>query len=330
MKGIRAIVTYAVITLMGLSLHGQTIHPFSLKNDFQYGVSAKMQVVLNDNRTKHGKNHIPTLRCGLNAGAGVLLNLDALRCKMLPAYHVELLLYYNGIGSGRISKANIDINSSLTNTIGGENKQDELAYFRRQPMNAPLYFFSNNAAPPLINPFSHSITLGFNYIIPTTKYKFSQRLAYVGFKIDKFQLGYFNDGGKGMNKIGDRKDRNYTGGLLFAYGFRKNVFLDNIELTYLKYTGYNKNTFEILSKLSFGYTDYVDPDQEDFNRSKWSLNVQGADNQFAFNVDANNSTKLDLQHLIHKIVFDPYHIVKRLPSLAYGFSYQVQTQHYFK
>lgn len=309
-------------------LMAQPLTSVGLKNDIQYGVSMKAQIILHDNTMKGRKNYIPTLRLAMAAGIGVLLNADAIRCKILPAYHVELLTYYNGIGSNRVSKGNIDIISSLTTTLGTTNAFNTLSnenVIRKQP---PLYFFSNQAPPPLINPFNYAFTLGFEYIIPTTKYKFSQRLGYVGFKIRDAQLGYFNDGGKGMRLLGDRKDRNYTGGLIIAYGFNQKNMLNNLELTYLKYTGYNKNTFEVLSNLSFGYTDYQDKDQEDFNRSKWSITARGWQQQAQVNLDFNNITKLDLQHIIHKLISDPYHVVKHAPGIALGIGY-MQHRNFF-
>jgi hypothetical protein len=321
---------YVLLMAPIFNLSAQQITTNGLRNDIQYGMSTKLQVILNDNRKKNEVKHLPTIRLCLNLGSGVLINLGNQGYSMLPAYHAEVLLYYQGIGSNSKRKGNIDINSSFTTTLGKVGSTKEIDVARLRQYNSPLYFFSNHATPPLLNPFDGSITFGFNYIIPTTKYKFSQRLGYFGFKAGPVQFGYFNDGGKGLNLIGDRKDRNYTGGLLLAYGFQRNTFLDQLELTYLKYTGYNTNTFEVLSNLSFGYNDYLDPDQEDYNRSKWSLHVQGLDNRFSAHLDANNMTKLDLQHLIHKLVFDPYHIVKRLPSVGVGVSIHHQLQRYIQ
>lgn len=310
--------------------YAQHVLDEGIQNDIQYGVSIKAQLILHDNTMKGRKNHIPTFRLAMDAGIGVLLNANAIRCKVLPAYHVELLAYYNGIGSNRVRKENMDIISSLTTTLGTTNAFNTISNENLITKQTPLYFFSNNAPPPLINPFNYAFTLGFEYIIPTTKYKFSQRLVYVGFKIRDAQLGYFNDGGKGMRIIGDRKDRNYTGGLLVAYGFHKYNLINNIEATYLKYTGYNKNTFEVLSNVSFGYTDYQDKDQEDYNRSKWSITASAWQQQVQVNLDVNNVTKFDLQHIIHKLISDPYHIVKHAPGIALGVGYSQRSNFFIR
>lgn len=311
-------------------LDSQGLYELGIKNDLQYGVSMKAQLILHDNLSKGRKNYIPTLRLAMDAGIGIMLNLDAIRCKMFPTYHVEVLSYFNGIGSSRKTRGNIDIISSLHSTLGTTNRLHETPSENILSKQNPLYFFSNNAPPPLVNPFNYSVTLGFQYVIPTSKYKFSQRLGYVGFKLSDFQIGYFNDGGKGMRLIGDRKDRNYTGGLLLAYGFKKYTLLNNIELSYLKYTGYNKNTFEVLSNMSFGYNDYQDKDQEDFNRSKWSITASGYKQQVQVNLDFNNITKIDLQHLIHKLISDPYHIVKQSPGIGIGFGFSQHANSYFR
>jgi hypothetical protein len=224
-------------------------------------------------------------------------------------------LYNNGLGSSKPGKKkpaiNLDLITALTITAG---VKDLLLQNRQQLFlnrNVPLYYFADFGLPALKNPFAYSLSIGTNFIFNNDPDKKFQRTGFANFHFDRFQISYSNDGGVPLSDIylGDRKDRYYTGSVLFSYHGKPFTAINLLELSYHKFTGYTQNSFEASNQFDFAYVNYKKITQRFYNKSMFTLNVANPVKGYGVNFKLYNKTKWDVQHLIHWSIFNSYHIV---------------------
>jgi len=123
----------------------------------------------------------------------------------------------------------------------------------------PLYYFADFVNPALENPYNYSLSLGTNVIASTDKNKTVQRIGFLNIHLESLQFSYYNDGGSPFDELylGDSKDRYYTGGAMLSYSGLQKDFVNHIELSFHKFTGYTKNAFEVSNKLDLTYVNYM-------------------------------------------------------------------------
>lgn len=233
---------------------------------------------------------------------------------LYPSLNLEIQLYKGGIG-GRYQSGNdekfpypfqLDAILAFTLTSGFINHHsDNYSHLR---------YFADFAAPSLRNPYKSSLSLGTNLVLTTDSKREFQRLGFLNVNIQGVQLSYYNDGGSLMRdlRLGDREDRYYTGGGTVSYDITDQNLPMSIELSGHKFTGYTKSAFEFSNEAKSKTVRYKDLDQYSYNKGVWRLNIYTLNNDktnYGMSLSYYNSKKVDVQHVIHRITSDAYHIV---------------------
>jgi hypothetical protein len=276
-------------------------------NGLQHGFSVKAQFELNTVK----QTQRPHFRVVLSGGVGS----SFIDNNIYPSLNTELIFYTNGIGSpkpGRQSPAvTVDFVTALTVTAGVKDLLQQNRLLLLYNRNVPLYYFADFGQPALKNPFDYSFSAGTNFIASTDRQKKFQRTGFVNFHFKRLQVSYSNDGGVPFENIylGDRKDRYYTGSVLFSYHGKPYTALNLIELSYHKFTGYTQNSFEASNQFDFAFVNYKKRSQRFYNKSMFTLNLANPVKGYSLNIKLYNKTKWDVQHLIHWSIFNSYHIV---------------------
>ena len=295
------------------------LHTKTSGNGLQYGFSIKAQLEFSTIK----QTQAPHLRVALAGGLGS----SFLDNNIYPSINSELQCYNNGLGSSKPGKKkpglNIDLVTALTLTTGVKDllQQNRLQLFFNR--NVPLYYFADFALPALKNPYDYSFSIGTNFIISNDREKQFQRTGFVNFHFNRFQICYSNDGGVPFSNIylGDRKDRYYTGSVLFSYHGKPYTAVNLVELSYHRFTGYTQNSFEASNQFDFAYVNYKKTAQRFYNKSLFTLNVANPVKGYGINAKLYNKTKWDVQHLIHWSIYNSYHIVPYKEHFSLSGSY---------
>lgn len=286
-------------------------------NGLQYGLSVKAQLEFSTVK----QTQAPHVRLAVAGGIGA----SFIDNNIYPTLNTEVQLYNNGLGSSKPGNKklglNLDFVTALTLTAG---VKDFLQQNRQQLFinrNVPLYYFADFGLPALKNPFAYSFSIGTNFIF--SRKKEFQRIGFLNFHFNRFQVSYSNDGGPPFSNIylGDRQDRYYTGSVLFSYHGKPYTALNLIELSYHKFTGYSLNSFEASNQFDFAFVNYKKQAQRFYNKSMFTLNVANPVKGYGVNVKLYNKTKWDVQHLIHWSIFNSYHIVPYKEHLSFSGTY---------
>jgi hypothetical protein len=288
-------------------------------NGLQYGFSVKAQLEVSTVK----QTQAPHLRVAIAGGIGS----SFIDNNIYPTINTELQLYNNGLGSSKPGKnkpgINLDLVTALTLTAGVKDflQQSRMQLFMDR--NVPLYYFADFGLPALKNPFAYSFSIGTNFIINNDGDKQFQRTGFLNFHFNRFQISYSNDGGVPISNIylGDRKDRYYTGSVLFSYHGKPYTAVNLVELSYHKFTGYTLNSFEASNQFDFAYVNYKKTAQRFYNKSMFTLNLANPVKGYGVNVKLYNKTKWDVQHLIHWSIYNAYHIVPYKEHLSLSGTY---------
>lgn len=336
-------VFHALIPALVLLIAGQPIecaaqqklhtknNSFSLQTGFS--IKASVELGFNNKKTKPGEpfkigfteDPKPIIRISTNAGVGSSFATDWL----YPTFNLEVDLYNGGLGSSSTKNVfksfkDLDIVAALSVTAGTKNKlvtSQQAALLQR---NIPLYYFSDMVYPALQNPFSFSSTIGTNIIFtPVNKKKKNQRVGFFNLHFNRVQVSYFNDGGAPMSDLylGDREDKNYTGGVTFSYHGPTQNAISLVEITYQKFTGYTKNAFEISNHMLLNFMTYHKREQSRYNKSLISLSAGNPTRGWQGKISSYNSVKYDLQHAIHWGLYNTFHMVPYKPAIAISGGY---------
>jgi hypothetical protein len=318
MTGIRLIYLIFLLLHINLVLHAQAGFSSDRPLNLQAGYALKLMLELGKSTVFHAA-----------ISGGVASNF--LTPEIYPSLHSELQVYTGGLGTRKPLHHEpwftVDFMMAMTVTAGITSNQlratNEVELRQR---NIPLYYFSNLSAPPLINPFNSSVSLGSN-LIWSTGDRERQRVGFINIHpVERFQISYLNDGGPpiDMLKTGDQEDRYYTGGVVFSYHGPRFTLANRVELGYHKFTGYTKNSYQVAKRLNHAYVNYMDTTQIYLNRSVWSLTVAHAQ-QVGITARVYNKPGIDLQHFIHWKGYSPYHLVPHRPGVSFSgqFYYQI-------
>jgi hypothetical protein len=160
-----------------------------------------------------------------------------------------------------------------------------------------------------------------------------QRVGGVFVGINRFSFSYFNDGPPFGMWAGDGLDRWFTGTGHASYNFSglnedinkgENIEQKNarkeIRLSFARYTGYEKNSYEYGTAILNDYVMYKDESYQAFNRGLFGLHFY-SDNFFG-GVILNDNDMLDIQNLIHRVRLMAFHRSVNRSSVSFeGGSY---------
>lgn len=305
---------YAIISI-GLFfmqlLYSQENNSSFASNKLQYGASLKVNIAANNLFvSKDFKVNEPPFSVRISGNVGIAKAW--ITSNIYPSLNAEFQLYNSGFGSnsappqkGKHRKISLDGVVALTVTHGFDKNSGNYETM------VPLRYFSDFMSPALRNPFRYSASLGTNLIVSSDKNKQSQRIGFVNLNGAGFQLSYYNDGTPfGKIFLGDDEDRYYTGGGVLSYDgairdSNSRYSMVNLEISYQKFTGYNKSAFELSSLIGNAIVEYgADKDQIFYNKSMWRINSSLKQNNMGFGLSysQNNSAKYDGQSLIHLLI----------------------------
>lgn len=272
---------------------------FSFNNDdFTFGVGVKLNI-------EFSYKYRPDFKLGITGGIGYNTSIGD-DYGVTPTLHAGLL-FFNGRSIGaNLSHQRYTIQSHAFLNATTVFQLDKLDFNLLERPN-PLYHFAEFTANPLLNPYKSSLSYGVNFIL-VDEWKKLQRVGFLNFNVaGRFQLSYYNDGGPINGWAGDNQDRYYTGGIVFSYHGYIEDAVNIIELSYHKYTGYQKYAFDVSEHLQIDFLNYFDTNQFKYNQQRWRLNVSNIDKGFGGSISLYNANALDFQDFLHFWTNVPYH-----------------------
>ncbi|RDK85533.1 hypothetical protein [Marinirhabdus gelatinilytica] len=229
---------------------------------------------------------------------------------MLPAVHLGILFYNKGMLGSNLNKnyyrtTFFDFFANATFTAGAKNNTTTQELEGRF---VPLYHFSDFVANPLQNTFGYSLSVGSNWLMNPDKNRASQTVGFFNVNVARRgQLSYYNDGGPVLSLFGDREDRFYTGGVVISAHFNREAYIDLVELSFHKFTGWQQYAVDAADKLQLDHIPYFNEDAFGFNQQQWKLNVTSFQQGYSGYITLYDFNALDLQDFIHFSTDFPYH-----------------------
>ncbi|MBL0048925.1 MAG: hypothetical protein IPP32_12610 [Bacteroidetes bacterium] len=233
--------------------------------------------------------------------------------KVAITYQNSISLYQGGVGSSVFAKERYKYELDWLNGM-----TISFPFSTRPPQdiaNAPLYIVGQFQIPSITNKYNTAINYSSSFI--ANNHRKNQWVGQVGFKADKFQIAYYNDGTPyHWFRTGDGLDRWWTGGGIldiYAQDFR-------MQFAYDKFTGYSPLAFELSNSFGLNKDLYRDINQFGYNRSGWSFNFQwknGVELGFGYFDNPN----WDIQNWIHTTRGMVTHPQVVAPSFTYSGSY---------
>lgn len=285
----------------------------NIEDKYQLGTSIKLVIQLNNNFISSGLDkkmaiYEPNIAFRLSGNVGI--GKSWISKNLYPTINGEIQIYNSGFGSNnKLNKRKIVVDGVLAFTVNSgfeihKNFQDA----------SMLRYFSDFAYPSLKNPYQYSFALGTNLVFTSDKNRSFQRLGFLNLNILNAQLSYYNDGTP-FQKIllGDGKDRYYTGGGTLSYDYSQKDMIGNLEISYHKFSGYNKSAFELSSAIGESQVNYGEESlQRFYNKSiiRGNLSFYKDNYGLGMTITENNSSKRDGQSYIHLVISgDSFHFV---------------------
>jgi len=268
----------------------------SSNSDFTFGFGTKLTI-------EFSHVYAPDYKFSITGGVGYYGRINEIG--ITPTVHAGILLFNRGsVGADQSKKwKTIQAHTFFNTTATFQMDKRDFSFFNRF---VPLYHFSEFTANPLQNPYKSSFSYGMNLIL-VDEGKL-QRTGFLNFNIlGRAQLSYYNDGGPILGWAGDNQDRYYTGGVVLSYHGEISDLINLVELSYHKYTGYQKYAFDVADKLQIDFLNYNDKTQFAYNQQRWRLNFSNLDNGFGGSISLYNANRLDLQDFLHFNTNVPYH-----------------------
>ncbi|MAP79567.1 MAG: hypothetical protein CL526_00630 [Aequorivita sp.] len=292
----------AIIILLSVNTlaFAQTNKPI---DNLRLGVGINLTV---EYQVKHGLK----FRVAATGGVAQYVEIANDDFGLLPSVHLGVLFYNKGIlGSNlnydyyRTTFFDFFANATVTPGFTNNSTKKELQY-----RFVPLYHFSDFVANPLQNTFDFSISIGSNWLMNPDKNRASQTIGFLNLNIKRrVQISYYNDGGPVLNYFGDREDRFYTGGIVISAHFNTNAYIDIVELSFHKFTGWQQYAVDTADKLQLDHIPYKNQDAFGFNQQRWRLNIISYQQHFGAYISLYDFNALDLQDFLHFNTDFPYH-----------------------
>lgn len=227
--------------------------------------------------------------------------------KFIPAYQLSINSYLNGIGTSfKKNEISFDFHNSILLTAYTNKLKIGSIDIASQFHFIDHTYIRNINVIPLQSASSFSISSNFILNLKKRNQLYGSILGQIG----KFRIQHYNDGGiiMGNLKIGDDKDRWWTGGTFIELG--NDIHFDSIpkiqrlpnkiRISFHRFTWDNQEEFEQASLIGLEYIPIKKENQEDalYNFGKYSFSINW--NHYEVNIEANNKFK-DLQDILHQI-----------------------------
>jgi hypothetical protein len=239
---------------------------------------------------------------------------------------IGLNLYKGGLGNtkipNRINDHQIDLYNTFAFTLG--YKGDKIDWGK------PLYTWNASNSTNLINPFQSSLSIATNSIWnrlfiaedKTNRQNRAQQIGFASVSVNKVTIGYYNDGPPFSNWLGDGEDRYWTGGGLLHIGV-PNIGKTQTIISFDRFTGYEKNTYEIANLLKFGEVIYKDILNSSYNRGRIQIKVIDNKSKVGYTCGILDDKYSDVQYWIHRSRGFPIHPNMYKLSLLIGAEYEL-------
>ncbi len=278
--------------------------------EFVWGVNAGIMFAM-------GPYDMNELRFFVSGGIarGIAISDDP--APFLAQYHIQLEAFRGGVGSSLLErgKFNFEVRNAFIMHYG--------KYKARNAPHGRMLLQSVGANQSAIrNPYETSVGLG-TMFVNGLNHDRHQQLGHITVGYRKFELSYLNDGPPfHWLALGDGHDRYWTG-----MGFASLYFLEadvtRYTLQYQRYTGWQRNLYEMENQLDLDYMAYKDFEEIYLNQGVWTF---GAELYNAFQLygkiyETNNS---DVQRIIHSTGDLPFHpnLLGRRYTLGAGYIYE--------
>lgn len=219
-----------------------------------------------------------------------------------PSLHTGVAVYNRGelISSYREKGffENIYADAFINLTLNTGYYRNNIDFSQRL---VPIIHFSDLLPNPLQNPYQHSFSIGSNMVFSLfDQYREFQRVGIFNAMVDRhFQLNIYNDGSLwGKLCLGDGEDRYYTGGGSVSYHMDHSNFISQVFLSFHKFTGYEKDTFEAANLIQLDFIPYKKEESFYYNKNRWRLSLSNPHKNFGVHITLPNTDK-DIQDGIH-------------------------------
>ena len=290
-------------------LYGQTDY---FDQDIEGTLQDFRHEILEENKTKFGITFGASVDFGNKRNGsirgflsvGLLRSLGSREFKCLFGAQSQLEIYRGGLGTSLENNEKFKLNIEWRNAIiaisGYERNND--------PVSKPAFVSVLNDLSALYNPLDYSLSIG-TCFINGINHSRHQQIGIGSISVLNVQLNYYNDATP-FHKIGlaDRFDRYWTGGGdLGVYWNNNSRFITDIQLSYVNYTGYQRNLYELAGIVHMDNLPYKDKSQQMFNQGAFIYKV-GIKNQMHVNYSIFEPAYSDIQYLIHyNITESPFH-----------------------
>ncbi len=290
-------VIFFAICANGKAQHNEPVK--DLRLGFGINITGEYQV-------KHGLK----FRVAATGGLADYVPLAKNDFGILPSVHIGVLFYNKGILGSNLNMnyyrttffdffANATVTTGFNNNITPQELEHRFV---------PLYHFSDFVANPLLNTFDYSLSLGSNWLMNPDRNRASQTVGFINLNVGRrAQISYYNDGGPILSYLGDREDRFYTGGLVVSAHFNRNVYLDLVEVSFHKFTGWQEYAVDTADKLQLDHIPYKNGDAFGFNQQQWKLNFVSYQQGYGAYITIYDLDVIDLQDFLHFNSDFPYH-----------------------
>lgn len=330
--GYRCIIIVFMLSLIPVN----SLYPQVSKKNAQIGIATRLTVDL-----LYAKNHTMWFNWRIAiSGSGIYPIQLSTDKYYQPSLHLDAVIMKGGIGTNDVDalrnhkissrKANGFLIATIIPFQFGYSEIDQESN-NSSLKGKPLYYFSDFTFPSLVNSYKSSVSLGssFSYNMHSRK---MQRISDFNVSFRNLTVQYLNDGPPfSLNGLlGDKKDRWFTGAGIINY-FNADWYLNNLELAYHKFTGWNDNSYETSVALGLTEVCYQDNQEYKFSTSLFSLRALHANTTAnssesvrftnsrssftgGFGINIYDEYFMDFQHLIHFKKYYAHHISPNPPK----------------
>ena len=280
---------------ININVLGQnTVYDAASDTKAVFGVSARVVLDI-------GLNNKSSFRFGVSTGFGY-----SIYSSNLTSVNLEYSYLWSGLGTYNDENCSyIVISPIVTQSFNSKRQELREDNYRYQS----LYYFTDLIPPALQNPYLNSSSIGLNFVRFYNQRIYSkwQRIGHIGFKFNTFHIAYNNDGGPVLNLIADGEDRYFTGIGIVNVHLNDKLVVNKFNISFYKFTGYSKMSFEISDELLYSSVDYDNPNQNFFNKGFWEFGVGNSEYGSVFLRINNPKNTKEVQNFIHYHMGFGYH-----------------------
>ncbi|GEM_PF-1901041 len=264
----------------------------------------------------------------LSAAAGVSRNIQNGKLNILPGGQVTVNYYSKGPGTSVIAYANrfgqLDVVSSFY-VVGGYN-------WSGHGREKYIRTFNQMSATTIRHNFDGAVSYGTSFLV--NNHGRNQQLGHIGFNIDQFLIGYYNDGFLPFDRFaGDAFDRYWTGGGYLAYGLdafgnqlsRKNPWFEGqfVEYAYDRFTGNVQAGYQLSKELLFSGIPQQNMEEAFYNRALSSISLRNINGSNLGVGLLGQCPNCDIQDVLHRLLGYSRHVSlsKCVPVVFGSFQY---------